>query len=331
MKTTDFIVENEFIGDDAHAMHKDHEVQMAREECYHAAKDAIDLHKLLKGISEIDGLEGWVSEKIALAADYLKTVREYLEYDQLSQQQEAMPEFAMESAARQLNSLLAEGEKDTSKMNKQSQDFYNKNPNFKRDDRETKSVGNNRLATRVSPAGGAPKVAKKPMTPFESMDSENNAVAGAITRRILLQRTDLLSKYGPVLVMQAIDEVADFVGDAEEIGSSDVSGWIKQVEQVLASTPPEAVGEDDGKQPAPDSSMAQYMKKRAELANRKKPSSQAEEGMMQEDATGGATGAASMGAVVSQLGAGSKPHTGKPAKIGNIIKRPKINVGRGVY
>jgi len=65
---------------------------------------------------------------------------------------------------------VAEGEKDTSRMNKQSQDFYNKNPNFKRDDRETKSLGNNRLATRVSPAGGVARVKKKPVTPFESQD-----------------------------------------------------------------------------------------------------------------------------------------------------------------
>jgi hypothetical protein len=71
---------------------------------------------------------------------------------------------------------------------------------------------------------------------------ENSAAAGAITRRILLQRTDLLSKYGPVLVMQAIDEVADFVGDVEEIGSSDVSGWVKQVERMLNENPPEAFG-----------------------------------------------------------------------------------------
>ncbi len=74
----------------------------------------------------------------------------------------------------------------------------------------------------------------------EEIDSP---VAGAITRRILLQRSDLLSKYGPVLVMQAIDEVADYVGDVEEIGSSDVSGWVKQVEQMLDSNPPEAFGE----------------------------------------------------------------------------------------
>ena len=77
----------------------------------------------------------------------------------------------------------------------------------------------------------------------EGIDSDS-PVAGAITRRILLQRSDLLSKYGPVLVTQAIDEVADFVGDVEEIGSSDVSGWIKQVEQMLANNPPEAFGED---------------------------------------------------------------------------------------
>jgi hypothetical protein len=63
---------------------------------------------------------------------------------------------------------------------------------------------------------------------------EDSPVASAITRRILLQRSDLLSKYGPEKVMAAIDDVADFVGDTDEIGSSDVSGWIKQVEQSLA-------------------------------------------------------------------------------------------------
>jgi hypothetical protein len=66
----------------------------------------------------------------------------------------------------------------------------------------------------------------------ESM--EDSPVASAITRRILMQRSDLLSKYGPEKVTAAIDDVADFVGDTDEIGSSDVSGWIKQVEQSLA-------------------------------------------------------------------------------------------------
>ena len=59
--------------------------------------------------------------------------------------------------------------------------------------------------------------------------ADHSPVANAITRRILMQRPDLLKKFGPVKVTQAIDDVADFVGDVEEIGSSDVSGWIKQV------------------------------------------------------------------------------------------------------
>jgi hypothetical protein len=64
---------------------------------------------------------------------------------------------------------------------------------------------------------------------------ENSPAAQAITRRILMQRTDLLAKYGPEKVMSAIDEVADFVGNVDEIGSSDVSGWVRHVEQMLGN------------------------------------------------------------------------------------------------
>jgi len=58
-----------------------------------------------------------------------------------------------------------------------------------------------------------------------------DAVASAVTNRIMRQHVDLLSKYGPVKVMAAIDDVAEFAGSDEldEIGSSDVSGWVKQV------------------------------------------------------------------------------------------------------
>ena len=83
MNSKDFLKEG-FV-EDAHMMHQDHEVQMAREELYHAAEDAIALHRLLRNVSEQQGLEGWVSSKITLAADYLKTVREYLEYELMSQ------------------------------------------------------------------------------------------------------------------------------------------------------------------------------------------------------------------------------------------------------
>jgi len=65
--------------DEGHGM--DHEVKMAREEAYHAAKVSFELYKLLQNIEEAEGLPGWVSEKISLAYDYLKTVQEYLDYE----------------------------------------------------------------------------------------------------------------------------------------------------------------------------------------------------------------------------------------------------------
>lgn len=70
---------------------------------------------------------------------------------------------------------------------------------------------------------------------LDNPGEQDSPVAQAIIRRILLQRTDLLAKYGPEKVGQAVDEVADFVGDVDEIGSSDVSGWIRHVEQMLSN------------------------------------------------------------------------------------------------
>jgi hypothetical protein len=66
----------------------------------------------------------------------------------------------------------------------------------------------------------------------ESSDDINDPVVNAITRRIIRQHPELL-KHGPDKVLAAIADVADFVGDVEEIGSSDVSGWVKQVERSL--------------------------------------------------------------------------------------------------
>ena len=109
MKPTDFIVEhNPFIAQDADEMHGDHEVQMARADCYNAADYAIKLHKILQGKKETGQLEGWVSEKITLANDYLRTVYEYLSYENREQESGAMPAFTYESAERQFEEVVAE-------------------------------------------------------------------------------------------------------------------------------------------------------------------------------------------------------------------------------
>jgi hypothetical protein len=68
----------------------------------------------------------------------------------------------------------------------------------------------------------------------ESHDSYE-AVQAAIIRRIIHQHKDALAKYGPEAIMQAVEDEAAFVGDIEEIGSSDVSGWVRRVIQALES------------------------------------------------------------------------------------------------
>lgn len=87
---------NEGLGDEAQHMERDHEVQMARAQLYHAAADAVRLHKLLQHISETEGLEGWVQSKITLAADYLKKVADYMEYEKMGSQGIApLPQIAV--------------------------------------------------------------------------------------------------------------------------------------------------------------------------------------------------------------------------------------------
>jgi hypothetical protein len=59
------------------------------------------------------------------------------------------------------------------------------------------------------------------------------AVEMAIMRRMLVAHTDLIVEFGLDKVVAAIEEVAYDVGDTDEIGSSDVSGWVRQVERIL--------------------------------------------------------------------------------------------------
>jgi len=69
------------LGDMAHAVERDHEVQMARAELYKIAKYAIKLHDMLKGVSEAEGIEGWQQSKITKAADYIGSVYHAMDYE----------------------------------------------------------------------------------------------------------------------------------------------------------------------------------------------------------------------------------------------------------
>ena len=67
------------MSDMAHEAEKDHEVQMARSDLYKAAKYAVSIHKMMKDVSEMEGIDGWVASKITKASDYLGSVKHYME------------------------------------------------------------------------------------------------------------------------------------------------------------------------------------------------------------------------------------------------------------
>ena len=60
-----------------------------------------------------------------------------------------------------------------------------------------------------------------------------DAVKNAIIRRISIRHLDLIKQYGIERVMDAIEDMAFYVGEVEEIGSSDVSCWVKSIEERL--------------------------------------------------------------------------------------------------
>ena len=67
-------------------------------------------------------------------------------------------------------------------------------------------------------------------------DDSCEAIQSAVIRRIINQHKDLLVQHGPQAIMDAARDVAEFAGPVEEIGSSDVSGWVQQVIDQLEGT-----------------------------------------------------------------------------------------------
>jgi hypothetical protein len=77
----------ESVADEAVHMERDHEVQMARSDLYKIANYAVKLHKMLKNVSEEQGIQGWMQAKITKSADYMSSVAHTLEYDMMEKHQ----------------------------------------------------------------------------------------------------------------------------------------------------------------------------------------------------------------------------------------------------
>jgi hypothetical protein len=72
-------------------------------------------------------------------------------------------------------------------------------------------------------------------------------VARAVLHRIMMAHPGMLATHGPERVMSAVDELADRVniGPDDEIGTSDVSGWVRDVIRMLSELPDESMSDVD--------------------------------------------------------------------------------------
>ena len=88
----------EGVADEAVHMERDHEVQMARSDLYKIANYAVKLHKMLKNVSEEQGIQGWMQAKITKSADYMSSVAHTLEYDMMEKHQSEPMAEAMDAS-----------------------------------------------------------------------------------------------------------------------------------------------------------------------------------------------------------------------------------------
>lgn len=92
------------LGDMAYKAEMDHEVQMARSDLYKVAKYAVELHDMLKSVSEAEGIEGWQQAKITKAADYIGSVYHSMDYEAHVASQDTSEEMPI-AEADQINEL----------------------------------------------------------------------------------------------------------------------------------------------------------------------------------------------------------------------------------
>ena len=71
--------------------HTDHEVSMAKSQLLSSVKSAVRIAKHLKDTSETEGLEGWVASKPTLAEEYLQTVADYMDGEELQEGYKVLP------------------------------------------------------------------------------------------------------------------------------------------------------------------------------------------------------------------------------------------------
>jgi hypothetical protein len=341
MKPTEFIVENEMIAQEAHNMHKDHEVQMARSQMYSAAEAAIEIHRLLRDISEMEGLEGWVQSKLTLASQYLESVRDYLKYEAVSQESEMMP-FAEDAANYALDSMLNE-EFSQNDVDTALNQFISSGGEVKKGKtaKGPRKPGMSMASKHIG--GGGDKM--KPSRTGRGSNPQGKAVVATEQTSKKMKETTVGPRAFGVQQTTNNDGTVTTNFDQGPVSMSSTnrpSGTVKTAAYDLgAAKVSSAIGTGFGGagkdvQPGGNqvSSITNAQGKTTSMIG--KPTAQGidqalneKNKKLKEMASGG--GSSASGIATSMGGAAHKPTSGVPKKLGNAHKPKKVTVGKGIY
>lgn len=198
----------------------DQEGDMAKDELLTVIRSA---RKLIGMLDNDDNMPEWTQKKITKSADYVDTASDYIS----SQKERGVMEQGV--ALPDISGLGPDAQSLILKL---------------RRDVEEKRVHPTPQAVLAAARELAGDLEFAPLLLVQQVlgkgkgiaegSSEPSPVARAILHRIMMAHTGLLAAHGPERVMNAVDELADYIGDVEEIGTSDVSGWVRDVERALS-------------------------------------------------------------------------------------------------
>lgn len=368
MKPTEFIVETSSIAQEADIMHRDHEVQMARSDCYNAANYAIQLHRLLKNISEAEGLDGWVSEKITLANDYLRSVYEYLRHEEEHTEDDMMV-FAEDAANYAFSKLLNESLRDgeyyvyevtfddgSSTKIKTSNDWFDAKTYYAKRGKnvvKAEQVGGIHSDNFVSPRRTSGLDQDKQDQTNQALRNYDRGLTKGIeeeypataTKPIVGQAPTVAAGAAvpPTAVTQKPAAGANLKPTPTLPGTAGAGKAGQPTNPELYTDPRLTPG---AAKPVQESYVGRETKegtwrvfKNGQAVAVAGPFKSREEASawikkqskksVKESASAGATGAG--GIAVSMSGGNGKPGTGKPKKIGNAAKMKKVQYGKGIY
>jgi hypothetical protein len=199
----------------------DQEGDMAKDELLTVIRSA---RKLIGMLDNDDNMPEWTQKKITKSADYVDTAADYIG----SQKERGVMEQGV--ALPDIRGLGPDAQALILKLRRDVED--------KRIPPTPQAVlaAANELAygMEFAPLLLVQQVLGKGKGIAEG-SSEPSPVARATLHRIMMRHPGMLAQHGPERVMKAVDDVADLVGDMDDIGSSDVSGWVNMVQEILDS------------------------------------------------------------------------------------------------